>query len=145
MSYWDTSALIKLYVPETDSQDFANYAQDHPIAFTAQLTAWEALTTFRRKEAEGVIQPGAARSLHEYLLKSGEAGLCCWVELSPVVESEFGNILNRCFQQKPPLLIRTLDAVHLACAKAAGETEIVATDRRLRAVAAFLGFTLFPK
>jgi hypothetical protein len=96
-------------------------------------------------ESEGIIQSGTARTLHETLLKNGDAGLWRWVGLSPVVETEFGQVLDRCFQENPPLLIRTLDAMHLACARVAGETEIVATDRRLRAVAALLGFTLFPK
>jgi len=145
MSYWDTSALLKLYVPEPDSQDFVEYARLHPGGVTAHLAAWEAFTAFRRKEAEGLIQPGAAKTLHETLLQDGRFGYWQWMELSPAVEIAFRQVLDRCFQLKPPLLIRTLDAIHLASAQVAVETEIVATDQRLRAVAKTLGCTLFPK
>ena len=61
------------------------------------------------------------------------------------VETEFARVLNACFTQSPPVLIRTLDSIHLASARVANETEIVATDRRLREAAALLGFALFPK
>jgi len=145
MSYWDTSALLKLYVPEPDSPAFVEYARTHPGAFTARIASWEALTAFRRKEAEGIIRPGTAQMLHSALLKDGISGYWRWVELSHAVETAFGQILDRCFQLNPPLPIRTLDAIHLACALTVGETEVVATDRRLRAAAIAMGCTLFPR
>ena len=145
MSYWDTSALLKLYVPEPDSPGFVEYACTHPGAVTARLAAWEALTAFRRKETEGFIRPGAAQMLHSTLLQDGALGYWRWVELSPAVEIAYAQVLDHCFHLSPPLLIRTLDAIHLACARAVGETEIVATDRRLRAAAIALGCTVFPQ
>jgi predicted nucleic acid-binding protein len=45
---------------------------------------------------------------------------------------------------RPAIFIRTNDAIHLAAARGAGETEIVATDKRLREAALALGFTVFP-
>ena len=36
MSYWDTSALIKLYIPEPDSQVFVEYARLQPSGVTSQ-------------------------------------------------------------------------------------------------------------
>ena len=66
------------------------------------------------------------------------------VELGADVEREYGQVLNLCYQQTPPLVLRTLDALHLASARVAGETELVATDKRMRAAAKLLGFTLFP-
>lgn len=53
-------------------------------------------------------------------------------------------MLGQCYQQTPPIPLRTLDALHLATARVAGETEIVATDKRMRDAAKLLGFTLFP-
>jgi len=40
--------------------------------------------------------------------------------------------------------LRTLDVLHLASARVAGETELVATDQRMRDAARLLGFSLFP-
>ena len=49
-----------------------------------------------------------------------------------------------CYRRRPALPLRTLDALHLASARVAGEVEIVATDAKLREAASILGFTLFP-
>ncbi len=66
------------------------------------------------------------------------------VELDSRVEAEFNAIMAACYRHTPPLPIRTFDALHLASARVCGETEIVATDKHLRAAARLLGFSLFP-
>jgi len=59
-------------------------------------------------------------------------------------EVEFNAIMARCYRHAPPIPIRTFDAIHLATARVAGETEVVATDKRMRDAAKLLGFLLFP-
>ena len=49
-----------------------------------------------------------------------------------------------CYRRTPPLPLRTLDAIHLTAAQTAGETELVATDIRLREAAKLIGLSLFP-
>ncbi|MDP1586199.1 MAG: hypothetical protein Q8M07_00525, partial [Prosthecobacter sp.] len=44
----------------------------------------------------------------------------------------------------PYLMLQDLWRTTLAAAKLAGETEIVATDKRLREAALLLGFSVFP-
>lgn len=146
MSYWDTSALVKLYATEPDSAVFANHlvSPAHTMV-SARVTLWEAWATFRRKEAEGALGPGAARVLQGELLSDLGAGEWRLIEASDPVEAEFNQIIDICYRRTPPLFIRTFDAIHLAAARVAGETEIVATDKRLREAAGLLGFTLFPK
>jgi predicted nucleic acid-binding protein len=145
MSYWDTSALVKLYAKEPDSAVFENYLISVPSPLTAsRIIFYEARATFVRKESEGILQAGAAQTLYNELLQDVAAAEVQLIELGADVEKEHGQILNLCYQQTPPLMLRTLDALHLACARVAGETEIVATDTRLRAAAKLLGFTLFP-
>ena len=41
-------------------------------------------------------------------------------------------------------VIRGFDAIHLASARISGETEVVATDSRLRDAAKLLGLSVFP-
>jgi len=53
-------------------------------------------------------------------------------------------VLTLCYQQNSRIPLRTLDALHLASARVAGETELVATDQRMRDAAKALGFSLFP-
>jgi hypothetical protein len=66
------------------------------------------------------------------------------IEFSANVERPFQVLLARCFQNTPRQFVRTLDAIHLASAISARETEFVATDKRLRNAALFLGLKLFP-
>lgn len=145
MSYWDTSTLVKLYAKEPDSPAFEMHAQITPTPLiTSRIALYEARTTFRRKEAEGILTPGAAQTLYNELLHDIVAGNLRLIELGGTVDQEYGQALNLCYQQTPPILLRTFDAPHLASARAAGESQVVATDKRLRDAAKLLGFSLFP-
>jgi predicted nucleic acid-binding protein len=105
---------------------------------------YEARATFGRKEAEGTLTPGAAQTLYDELLHDIVEGDVRLIELGATVDDEFGQVLDLCYRQTPPVLVRTLDALHLASTRAAGETQVVATDKRLRDAARLLGFSLFP-
>jgi predicted nucleic acid-binding protein len=122
MSYWDTSTLVKLYAQEPDSDAFENYALGIPAKpVTSRITLYEAHATFQRKEAEGILQPGYAPKLYAQLLQDVAAGELRLVELGADVEREYGQVLGACYQQSPPISLRTLDALHLASARVAGE------------------------
>ena len=145
MSYWDTSTLVKLYAQEPDSPAFETHvANATAVPVTSRIALYEAQATFRRKEAEGILAAGTAQTLYTASLQDLAAGSIRLVELSAAVEQEYGQVLNLCYQHTPPLPLRTLDTLHLASARVSGETEIVATDKRLRDAAKLLGFSLFP-
>ena len=145
MSYWDTSALIKLYAKEADSSTFENHALKivRPL-LSARIVLYEARATFRRKEAEGILQPGTAQTLYAQLLQDVAAGEIQLLDLGVDVEREYEQVLDLCYQQNPFIPIRTLDAIHLASARVAADKEVVVTDRRLCAAAKLLGFAVFP-
>lgn len=145
MSYWDTSTVVKLYVKEADSATFENYALNltEPI-LSSRVALYEARATFHRKEAEGILQTGASQTLYNQLLQDVAAGELHLLDLDANVEREYGRAIEICYQYTPRILIRTLDAIHLASARAGGDREIVATDKRLRDAAKILGFSLFP-
>ena len=97
MSYWDTSALVKLYVRESDSTTFEGRAMsDAAGTVTARIALYEARATFRHKEAEGVLQAGAAEKLYSELLQDVAAGEVHMVELGSDLEREYGQVLTRC-------------------------------------------------
>ena len=145
MSYWDTSTLVKLYTQEADSLLFETHAANAGNSVViSRIPLYEACATFRRKEAEGILNSGTAQTTYNELLQDVAANDLGVIELNAAVEHEYGQVLNLCYQQAPPVLLRTLDAVHLASARVSGETEIVATDKRLREAARLIGFTLFP-
>jgi len=97
-----------------------------------------------RKESAGVIPPGTAESVLTQVNQDIAAGEIRLVQLDAQVEAEFNSIMATCYRHTPTLPIRTFDALHLASARVSGETELVATDKRLRDAAKLLGFTLFP-
>ena len=144
MSYWDTSALAKLYLPEPDSPVFEQKAAGGAACVIARLAIYEMRRVAFRKESEGLIQSGTAETILHELEQDLAAGDIQVVELDTALESEFKTVMATCYRNSPPLLVRTFDAIHVAAARTAGETEVVATDKRLRDAAKLLGLSLFP-
>jgi predicted nucleic acid-binding protein len=144
MSYWDTSTLGKLYLPEPDSADFAQKAAVDPAIATTRLALYEMRRVAFRKESEGFIQAGTAESVLAQVNQDIAAGQIRIVEMDTRVEAEFNGIMATCYRHTPPLPIRTLDALHLASARADNQIELVATDKRMRDAAKLLGLALFP-
>lgn len=97
-----------------------------------------------RKESEGLIQPGTAEVKLSQFAQDITSGQLRIIELDARVETEFSAIIATCYRHTPPLAIRTLDALHLASARADKQTEVVATDRRMRVAAKLLGLSVFP-
>jgi len=145
MSYWDTSCLAKLYITEADSVLFEHkLATERLVPVTARVTLFEMRRVAFRKEVAGFVRPFFAEKILQKLAANIQGGAVQVIEDDLTVMAEFDRIMAVCYRRDPPLPLRTLDALHLASARVAGETEIVATDKRLREAAMVLGFTLFP-
>jgi predicted nucleic acid-binding protein len=144
MSYWDTSALAKLYVQEADSAIFESHAANHPSIVVSETGRLELRAVLRRREAEGALSAGATEILHASFCALISSGQFREEAITPELESEYGNILDSCLGQSPPIFLRTNDALHLAAARRANQSEVVSTDKGLRKAALFLGFTVFP-
>lgn len=144
MSYWDTSALGKLYIPEPDSTAFARKAVEENEIVTSRIGFYEIRRLAFRKESEGLIRPGGAEAVLTHVVEDIDSGQLRIVELGAQVEAASLDILVACHRRNPSMPIRTLDGIHLASAKVDPQTELVATDRRIREAGKLLGFTLFP-
>jgi len=144
MSYWDTSCLIKLYTPEHDSDLLRGFLASGDACVTCDIASLEFWATLRRKESEGILAPGDAQKVQNVL----EADIACAAIIiktcGAVVRARFKVIVNQCYALQPPIFIRINEALHLAAAHCAGETEIVTTDKRLREAALALNFLIFP-
>ena len=141
MSYWDTSALVKLYLAEPDSARFESLSLASQVV-TGSIARHELRTVFRRREAEASIPEGAAAALYKRMNSDAASGVLRLLPDSDEMEREFGLVLENCFSQTPPIFIRTNDALHLASALAASETVFVTADQRQRGAAQLLGFQL---
>lgn len=144
MAFWDTSAILKLYLAEADSPTFEALAMSTNELVTAFVGKYEAPTTFRRKEAQGELPPGEADVCWQRFCRDIQSGRVRIVPESPQLERSFGNILDQCLSQIPAVFVRTNDALHLAAAKVAGETEFVTADARQAAAAILIGLTVKP-
>lgn len=144
MSYWDTSALVKLYLREPDSAQFEALASAANRVVTCGFARHEARTVFRRRESERAIAPGEADTLYQLLIGDIASGNIVSIPESAGVEATLALVLETCLTQSPPVFIRTLDAWHLASARVAGETEFVTADLRQRVAARVMGFGLRP-
>jgi predicted nucleic acid-binding protein len=144
MAFWDTSALLKLYLAEADSPRFEALALESGELVTAFIGKYEARTSFRRKEAQGVIPTGEADVCWQRFCADIQGGRIRLVPESSATENEFGRILDQCLSQAPPVFVRTNDALHLAAAKIAAAVEFVTADARQRAAATLLGFKVHP-
>ncbi|OYV04074.1 MAG: hypothetical protein CFE26_18830 [Verrucomicrobiales bacterium VVV1] len=134
----------KLYTPEADSSVFRDFLANSGDCVTSDLTLLEFWATVRRKESDGVLAEGQSEEVFKALQADVEQALIRMIPSDISVREEFHSIIERCYSRIPAICIRTNDALHLAAARCAGEMEIIATDKRLRETAGFLGFTIFP-
>ena len=145
MSYWDTSTLIKLYVQESDSLLFENHAASSTDKIViSQIGVYEARGTFLRKEIDGMLHPNAANVLSSRLQMDIVSGQIEIIDLTADVEREYARVMDACYRTSPPILLRTLDAIHIASCRLSNQKELVVTDKRLRDAAQQLAIPLFP-
>lgn len=144
MSYWDTSALAKLYLVEPDSAKFDALAQRPVPIRISPLVRYEARLTFLRCERERVIAAHAAVVLSRRLDQDIANGKVEIVAADFAIETEFEQVVQACMNRATPISIRALDALHVAAALSAKETEFVSNDLRQRDAAVAVGMTVLP-
>ena len=64
--------------------------------------------------------------------------------MNALVETRFQQLLLRLHRMNPPLVVRTLDGIHIATADLHGADALVATDTSMRKCAAGIGMKLYP-
>src|SRR5580692_2794952 len=128
MRYWDTSALAKLYVAESDSPQFSTYWSQTGVITTSALARWELFCVLARKETDGLIPPGAAEIIFNEFLTDVEAGAVVLIPMNEAEEDHFRNLVLCLCRSKPPLFTRTLDGIHIATAVLHGALEFISTD-----------------
>lgn len=144
MSFWDSSALVKLYAMEADSARFQELTAPGVALVVARIARYEAHAAFRRREAEGSLPPGETTLLVQDISMDVAAGKITVQADDAEVERRFGEVLEQCHAQTPAVFIRTNDALHIASALVAGEREFVTADGRQRTAAVLMGLAVLP-
>jgi hypothetical protein len=143
MQYWDTSTLLKLYVPEIDSAQFAAHVPNATI-YSSELARWELLRAITRKEMELAIPPLSAETVFAMFRSDVNAGRVVLHPVDGAVETQFRTLVLTLHRQQPPTFIRTFDAIHLATAMLLSATEVATADVQMRNAAIAIGLKVFP-
>ena len=124
--YLDSSALVKLVLPEAETGALLEALSDWPERISSALAGVEVLRAVRRAGAAERVRERAERVISGIgLVRVDEAVLSGAARLEPAE-------------------LRTLDAIHLATALSAGEDlgAMICYDDRLAQAAARLGVTM---
>jgi predicted nucleic acid-binding protein len=135
--YLDASALVKLFVPEAESESLNQALIVAGRVILSDLALTEMASALGRRTREGILTDREASNLHREALKLMTS--CLYVDLTPPVHRRAERLLLSL-----PMPIRALDALHLATALEAGAATIVTFDQHLRAVAASQGLFVAP-
>ncbi len=138
--YLDTAILIKLLVPEPDSELFQDaLANEHLSSCELAVTeVWSALLAKERSQRISHPQRTAAWRVFEERVALKQLLLH---PLNSVVLRKANRLLERCYPSVP---LRALDAIHIAACDLSQDFPLCTTDRRMRDAAKLLGLPLFP-
>ena len=138
--YWDTSALIKLYASEADSSDYlrllVRQSEDIAVSFLHRVELYFAL---RGKETRGEIATGSATQLFELFERHISAGRYYIIPWGEDVAMEARKLLDTCVTASPPVMLRSLDGLHLGTLRAAKLQSVVTADLKMRDAARIAG------
>ena len=131
--YWDTSALLKLYAPEPDSSDYLRLLIQQPediaISFLHRVELYFALGG---KESRGEIASGSAKRLFQLFEQHVSSGRYFVIPWGDDVALEAQRLLDASLNATPPVMLRSLDGVHLGALRAARIQSVVTADVRMR-------------
>lgn len=138
--YVDSSALVKLYLPEPESDALNRSIAGRSDLVVSDLAVTEIVSSLSRRTREGELDGTVAGRLHRTLLGHIEDGLYRRVELLPATHRE----AERLLLSLAGVALRAADALHLALAVAAEAGSMLTYDRRLGKAAGAIGLIASP-
>lgn len=140
--YLDTSALAKLYVQETESDELDSALVGRHDLFVSELTLTELTSALARRIREGAIEAAVGRSIYQQVFRDIQAGEYRLLDLTSATHREAERLLFTMGLQAP---IRAADSLHLATAALAEVRALITYDQQMHAVASALGsFDVLP-
>lgn len=139
MPYLDSSALAKIYAPETGSEDLENSILGRDDLLISDLVVTEAASALGRRRREGTISQETANVFHQTILRDLSDGFFRHVDLNAGTHRHAERLLLA-----SAIPLRAGDALHLALAMAARAGVIVTFDDRLARAARQAGIGTVP-
>jgi predicted nucleic acid-binding protein len=137
--YCDTSALLKLYLPEPGSSKINRLAEGRTDLVISDLAVTEAASALARRMREGALTSAMARRVLRAIVEALDGGVYRRVDLAPDVYRRAEHLL---LSLGTPL--RALDALHLALAISVRAASLASFDVRLAAAARAAGLVTYP-
>jgi uncharacterized protein len=133
--YLDSSALVKLYLPEKESETLDRFLVGRRDLVISELSITEVISALARGRREGVLDSEQVERIYESVLADARSGSFRLLDISPVIHRSAERILLA--SESTPL--RTLDAVHIALAVFSGVKFLSTFDIRMSEAALRLG------
>ena len=136
MIYFDSTYLGRLYLEEHGAPEVRQLAVRRGEVFSCATGQAEVASIFHRKLREGAI---TLAQHTEHLGQFGddiEGRIWHWL---PVTSGLLGQVREAFAILPATVFLRAADALHLACAREAGFSEIYTNDRHMLAAAPYFG------
>lgn len=138
--YCDASGLVKLYLPEPESDHVNAVVEGRRDLMASDLAVTEIVSAVARRRREGSLSAEHAARAHRAILADMESGLFQRIDLTPEVHRQ----AERFLFATDTVPLRAADALHLALAAAGGAGSLLAFDQRLRDAARAVGLHVVP-
>src|SRR5437899_10565203 len=146
MPFWDTSALVKLYVRERDSDRFVELARKSETRATiSQLSIHEMRCVLHRKEFARAIPPKTAELAYREFHDDVKDAVLKLIPYGRDVALEFDRIVRVCYRASPVVPIRARDGVRVASAFTARMLGLVRTDSHMSDGVLLLRLRVLPR
>lgn len=136
MSYFDSAYIAKFYVDEPDSDAVRQLAQSLGRVHCSALGRIEVTSVFHRKWREGAFSVREYREITAQFVDDCNAGLWTWLS---VTDSLIVNVAEAVRSLGKTIVIRTVDALHLVCAREHGLQRVYTNDRHMLLAATAFG------
>ena len=138
--YLDASALVKLYLPEPESDALDAALQGREDLVVSDLAVTEVVSALARRRREGEVSAQDLARLHRKILADLDAEIFRRAHLLPEVHRQ----AERLLMSIDTIALRAADALHLALALASKAASIVTFDRRMAEAATRLALSPLP-
>lgn len=128
MGYLDAGYIAKFYVDEPDSVSVRRLAESLGAVHCAALGRVEVAAALHRKLREGVFGDVAFREIMAQFEDDCSGGLWTWI---PVTAAVLASTVATIRGAPKSVFLRTADAIHLACARESGFTEVYTGDHHM--------------
>jgi len=134
--YFDAAFIAKFYLQEPESDAIRAFTEDSPGITSIVIGRLETELVFSRKLREGTLTSSAHEALIAQFQVDCEDGLWTWL---PVTDELVAAAQETTRRLPAGVFVRSLDALHLTCARWHGHERIYSNDKHLVSAAPHFG------